>query len=190
MTKDNSTLFNYKVISAISIIALLYLFALSYLYIYNAKAILSNQINSYGHSLSRTIAISSIEDILSWNFPELNSRIEQIGDGDKQLLKIDIKHKNKIVASYVSPVYEPESVSEGDYTVVKFYSPIYQHIKSLNKEEFLGVVEIYLSQHYYQSFLIREQLKILFISSSLLLTVVLVSFFVYKILTDNLNIRD
>ncbi len=162
----------YKLFISVVAVVVLFLSISTYFSIDQTGAIILDQINSYGKSLSFSVGNSSIENLLSMNYPSLHNEVTLIGEADTQILKIEVHHNDKTVAEYISPrmLNESEPVSFYEYN-----SPILA--RAGNQEIVLGSVKLLLSQEKYQQFLRQEIIKSLIFALALLAGDVIVSYY-------------
>jgi methyl-accepting chemotaxis protein len=129
------------------------------------KKELTNQLDSYGNTLSKTLATFTIQDVLSWNYPAVRSSIIDAGKSEKRILTIEVYHENKLIASYISNESEQENnevILEGQ----EYTSPIIVNVGDV--EQKFGHVKIILSKKDNNNYL-NKQIKSSIITTFLLL---------------------
>jgi methyl-accepting chemotaxis protein len=177
-----------KLLGAVGIEVLFFLVIALYLQISQTGDIIQSQVETYGNSMAAALSDFCIEDLLSYNYPALQLSVNYVGRQDSdQILAIEIYHKDKIVADYVSETVDEEKREDissctkcGDvFTSTVIYKPIDQEPRRL------GEVRFYLSDKKYQEFL-DVQIKLIWILGALLLFGdIFASFWIIKILVLN-----
>jgi len=177
-----------KLFGAVGIEVLFFLVIALYLQISQTGDIIQSQVETYGNSMAAALSDFCIEDLLSYNYPALQLSVNYVGRQDSdQILAIEIYHKDKIVADYVSDTVDEEKREDisnctkcGDvFTSTVIYKPIDQEPRRL------GEVKFYLSDKKYQEFL-DVQIKLIWILGALLLFGdIFASFWIIKIIVLN-----
>ncbi len=164
-----------KLLISVVGVVLLFLSFSTYFSIAQTGEIIKEQTDTYGTSMSRTLANFCIEDLLSWNYPALQLSIDYIGDQDKQILGIEIYHEGLVVADYLTD--NDTEVGE------KYKTPVIINTSLDNRE--LGAVVVYLSEEKYQDFLRKEIRLLLILSLVLLIGDTILSYLTVKLLILN-----
>lgn len=143
-----------KLTIAILIAVILFISISHYYGIVQSREVIREQIDAYGISMSGTLANFSVENLLAWNYPAMQSAVENIGGYDPEIISIEIHQEGTIVAQYLSEEYKDEEVDTIYQQGVEYIAPVVVAIKgeSIN----LGFVKIVLSEERYQSFLSQE----------------------------------
>lgn len=176
-----------KLLGAVGIEVLFFLFIALYLQITQTGDIIQSQVETYGNSMAAALSDFCIEDLLSYNYPALQLSVSYIGRQDSQIIGIRIYHEDRVVADYTSELVSEEKRDDiasctkcGDvFSSVVMYNPIDQDPRRL------GEVKFFLSDEKYQEFL-TVQIRLIWILGVLLLFGdIFASFWIIKILVLN-----
>ena len=137
------------------------------------REILIDQLDSQGNSLSQTLANFVIEDLLSWNYPAIQSAIEHTGKSDSEIMAIRVYHEDTLVANYSSSRYcgKVKTSQEDPTACIAYEAPVIVEVSGEEKK--LGHVTVILSEDRYHAFL-EQEITSLILSGLLLLSVITV----------------
>lgn len=139
----------FKLFLSVATVVLLFLIISTYYSITNTGGIILGSINDHGESVSVIIANSSIEKLLSWEYPALQLELDSVGASDSQILSIAIFHEKKLVAEYKALNFK----ANGD--MIEKISPVIFKLSSGEMKN-LGEVKVYMSKDRYYRFFESE----------------------------------
>ncbi len=179
-----------KLLGAVGLEVLVFLAIAIALQIQQTGEIIRNQVDIYGNSMAVALADFSIEELLSLNYPSLQSSVRYVGEQDEQILGIEIRHHGRSVAEYISQEIDEEEVSFEDpesweaccanaFKADAIFDPIDQDPRHL------GEVRFYLSDAAYEEFLATQIRLIWILGIVLLVGDIIASFWIIKLLVLN-----
>ncbi len=176
-----------KLLGAVGIEVFVFLAIALALQIQQTGDIIREQVDVYGNSMAVALADFSIEELLSRNYPSLQSSVSYVGRQDPQILGIEIIYDNSLVANYISDDVPSGSVNPedpstwADCCANAFSSPvIFDPIDQ--PERHLGEVRFYLSDAVYEEFLATQIRLIWILGIFLLVGDIIVSFWIIQLL--------
>jgi len=166
----------FKIIAVILVSVGVFIF-LSTLYLVNQiYAPMHDQMHEYGESMVQTMASYSVNDILSWNYPNINKAITNTGHANPDIMSIRVYHDDTLISEYISP-HEFEECDDCLYQ-----APVTATVG--DKEKQYGRVEIEISEEKHIHML-NNLVSSSFISGlALLIGITLItSFFIHRMIT-------
>ena len=134
-----------KLVIIVLLISVICVFISLFCSIHETNQIVDEQLNIYGASVSGMLATFCIENLISWDYPALQSAVEHIARHDPDILAIEIYHHNNIVASH-----KKDSEELG----FRYKTPIIN--ESLGEKNLLGFANIVISKNKYHAFYMQQ----------------------------------
>ena len=134
-----------KIVTMVLTIVVLCILVSTAFSLYRVSAVVEERLDAAGVFSSQTLATFSIESLLAWDYPALQSSIEHTAKYDSHILAIEIFHKDNLVASY----YKDTQEDGEEYNALVV-------IETLGEKKELGVVKIVLSNKKYHAFYIQQ----------------------------------
>ncbi len=170
---------NTKLILIVLVIVTIFLSISSYYTFLKSQTAIREEMSQYGKSISMALAVFSIENLLSWNYPEIQAAINHIGENSSGgICSIKIFHEKNLVAEFASDCrkkQEEEGVKITD-DINLFRTPVVAEIRG--EEKNLGAVEVILSKDTYEQYL-SQKINSLIISSIFLLLGITIWIFLF-----------
>ncbi|GEM_PF-851166 len=158
----------FKLFLSVAAVVLLFLTISTYHSLSHTGALILGTIEKHGESVAMIIANSSIEKVLSWDYPALQLEIDSVGVADEDIIKISVFHDSKQVAKYecVQCVATEDAIEK----TAQIQVTISDEVRNL------GEVKIFMSKQRYYQFQSSEIQRLMYYGLFLLIGDTIVSY--------------
>ncbi len=134
-----------KMATIVVLIVIVCTFVSSFFSLREVKKVVQERLNAYGVFLSKAFATFCVDDILSWNYPSLQTSVDRVAEYDEYILTVEVYHNDKVVAKHNKNTTEKGLIYE---------MPITADV--LGEEKEFGYIKIVLSDKKYHAFYMQQ----------------------------------
>lgn len=165
-----------RLILVLMIISTVVVGVFAYLIVDETSDGIRDQIDSHGNFTATTLARLSVQNVLSWNYPALQSSVDNLGASDDDIMLIEIVDDGNVISSYKAPDAAEHSREELLSQGSLYEAPVVTRTSRGDRQ--LGTVRIILSEEDFREHLSKQR-NLLFLYSIIMLVSISLLIYVY-----------